>query len=102
MIDVTPRELVNPVEDELYHYQQEDRDRLTALIGPGCELLNDGEVDRLLGIGRRAGQIFASSHGTTQSAPFGAVSGEAWGPAACHASGRHVGTGKPHNNNEVA
>lgn len=47
-------------------------------------------------------KIFALARGQAQSAPFGAVSGEVWGPAACRALGRHVGTGKPHNNEESA
>lgn len=52
-VDLDPRELVDQVADERVHYEQEDRDRLTGLIGPGCDLLDDDEVERLLAVGRR-------------------------------------------------
>jgi hypothetical protein len=51
-IDFTPREIVNPLEDERVDYEQQDRDRLTELVGPGCDQLGDEEVQRLLGRGR--------------------------------------------------
>lgn len=62
MVDLEPRELVDPAADEREHYDQAERDRLTELVGPGCDLLDDFEVERLMRQGRRlAVRLLASA-----------------------------------------
>jgi hypothetical protein len=51
-VDLEPRELVSPEANDRMIGDEQDRDRLAALVGPGCDLLDDDEVDRLLGMGR--------------------------------------------------